>query len=125
MRYALKDLPIVFAEAGIVTREAPMGELDLSHEILPAGLDLAPLFKGLPDDRCPCPHWGHLLRGRVRVKYGNHEEEIFAGDCFYLAPGHLPTFEEDSEWIIFSPRGEHKKTAEAVRRNQAALKASR
>lgn len=125
MRFSLKDLPIVFAEAGIVTREEAMGDLDVSYEVLPAGLDLAPLFAGLPDDMCPCAHWGYLLRGRVRVKYRDREEVIQAGDCFYMAPGHLPIFEEDSEWVMFSPRGEHKKTAEAVRRNKAALQAAR
>ncbi len=124
MRYALTDLPVVFAEAGIVTREMAMGDLDASHERLPAGLDLAPLFKGLPDDLCQCQHWGYLLRGRVRVIYPDREELIQPGDCFYMPAGHLPVFEEDSEWLIFSPRGEHKKTADAVRRNKAALGAS-
>ncbi len=122
MRVALKDLPIVFAEAGIVTREAAFGDFDVSYETLPAGLDLAPLFKGLPGDLCPCAHWGYLLRGRVRVRYPDHEEVISVGDCFYLAPGHLPVFEQDSEWIIFSPRGTHKETAETVRRNKALMK---
>lgn len=121
MRHALEELPLVFAEAGIVTREAALGELDVSYEFLPKGLDLAPLFRGLPDDLCQCPHWGYLLRGRVRVTYADREESIAPGDCFYLPAGHLPHFEEDSEWIMFSPRGAHKETAEAVRRNKAAM----
>jgi AraC-like ligand binding domain len=121
MRYSLEDLPIVFAELGIVTREAAMGEFDVTHEVLPANLDLAPLFKGLPDDRCPCAHWGYLLHGRVRVQYRDREEIIRAGDCFYMEPGHLPIFEEESEWIVFSPRGAHQVTADAVRRNKAML----
>jgi hypothetical protein len=121
MRHALEELPVVFAEAGIITREAALGELDVSYEFLPKGLDLAPLFRGLPDDLCQCPHWGYLLRGRVRVTYADREELIGPGDCFYLPAGHLPQFEEDSEWIMFSPRGAHKETAEAVRRNKAAM----
>ncbi len=119
MRYALKDLPVVFAELGIVTREAALGDFDVSYEMLPANLDLAPLFRGLPDDLCQCAHWGYLLRGRVRVKYRDREEIIQAGDCFYMEPGHLPVFEENSEWIVFSPRGQHRMTADAVRRNRA------
>jgi hypothetical protein len=121
MRYSLTELPVVFAELGIVTREAPLGDFDVSYEMLPANLDLAPLFKGLPDDLCQCAHWGYLLRGRVRVKYRDREEVIRAGDCFYLEPGHLPIFEEDSEWLVFSPRGAHQVTADAVRRNKAML----
>jgi hypothetical protein len=122
MHYALKDLPIVFTEAGIITREAALDDLDVSYEILPANLDLAPLFVGLPDGLCQCAHWGYLLRGRVRVEYIDNEEVIEAGECFYMAPGHLPHFEEDSEWILFSPRGAHAVTAEAVRRNKALMK---
>jgi hypothetical protein len=121
MRHALGDLPIAFAEAGIITREVALGDMDVSYEFLPEGLDLAPLFRGLPDDLCQCPHWGYLLRGRVRVTYADHEEVIESGDCFYMPAGHLPHFEEDSEWIMFSPRGAHKETAEAVRRNKAAM----
>src|SRR5207245_7421707 len=30
--------------------------------------DLAPLLKGLPDDRCQCPHWGFLFKGRIVVR---------------------------------------------------------
>jgi hypothetical protein len=25
--------------------------------------DLAPMLKGLPDDRCQCPHWGYVFKG--------------------------------------------------------------
>lgn len=121
MHFVPEDLPVVFAAAGICTREQALGELDVSYELLPAGLDLAPLFKGLPDDLCQCAHWGYLLRGRVRVKYKEGEDLIQAGECFYMPPGHLPVFEQDSQWIIFSPRGAHRLTAEAVRRNWAAL----
>jgi hypothetical protein len=121
MRYSLSELPIVFAEAGIVTRETAFGDFDVSYEKLPRGLDLAPLFKGLPDDLCQCPHWGYVLRGRVRMRYRDREELLQAGDCFLASPGHLPIFEEDSEWVVFSPRGEHQKTAEAVRRNKQLL----
>jgi hypothetical protein len=122
MRRSLSELPVVFSELGIVTRETAFGEFDVSHETLPKGLDLAPLFRGLPGDRCPCPHWGVLLRGRVRMQYGDREELIEAGDCFYAEPGHLPTFEEDSEWVVFSPRGKHKETADAVRCNLRGTK---
>lgn len=121
MHCALKNLPVVFDNAGIVTREMAFGEMDVSFEQLPRGLDLGPLFQGLPENRCPCPHWGYVMRGRVRIEYAGHAEVVVAGDCFYAAPGHLPVFEEDSEWVVFSPRGEHAKTAEAVRRNWERL----
>ena len=27
-------------------------------------IDATPLLKGLPDDRCQCPHWGYVINGR-------------------------------------------------------------
>ena len=28
-------------------------------------IDATPLMKGLPDDRCQCPHWGYVVSGRM------------------------------------------------------------
>ena len=28
-------------------------------------IDATPLLKGLPDDRCQCPHWGYVLNGKI------------------------------------------------------------
>ena len=69
---------------------------------LPAGTDLAPALKGLPNDLCPCPHWGYILTGRIRVTYAYSVEILKAGDLFYLPPGHTPLGEEDVEFIEFS-----------------------
>lgn len=39
-----------------------------------AGFDLAPLLKGLSDDRCQCPYWGYVIKGRMVVRYADREE---------------------------------------------------
>ena len=31
-------------------------------------IDATPLMKGLPDDRCQCPHWGYVIAGRVTFR---------------------------------------------------------
>jgi len=31
--------------------------------------DPAPLFTGLPDDRCQYPHWGYVIKGRLRYRF--------------------------------------------------------
>jgi mannose-6-phosphate isomerase-like protein (cupin superfamily) len=67
------------------------------------GHDLAPMLAALPDGKCPCPHWGYLLKGRLTVRYGNHEDVIEPGDAFYLPPGHTPEAEEGTEFVQFSP----------------------
>ena len=34
-------------------------------------IDATPLYKGLPDDRCQCPHWGYVLSGAVTFRYAD------------------------------------------------------
>ncbi len=65
---------------------------------------LVELLKGLPDDRCPCPHWGYLFAGRITVDYADNSEVYEGGDAFYMSPGHVPAAEAGSEFIQFSPR---------------------
>jgi len=65
--------------------------------------DLAPMLAGLPGGKCPCPHWGIVLEGRVIVRYADHEEVVEAGEAFYMAPGHAPEAEEGTEIVQFSP----------------------
>jgi hypothetical protein len=68
--------------------------------------DLAPMLAGLPTGKCTCPHWGYVLKGKVIVRYDDHEEVLEAGDAFYMAPGHAPEAEEGTELIQFSPADE-------------------
>ena len=95
--------------------------MNVSLESFPAGLETAPIFRGLPNDRCQCPHWGYVIRGRLRVVYRDRDEVLTAGDAYYMAPGHTTVIEEPTEMIEFSPRGEYQKTLEAVARNLAAM----
>ncbi len=85
-------------------------------------VDGTPLLKGLPDDRCQCPHWGYVIKGRLRVEYADRVEVIDAGDAYYLAPGHVAICEEDSEVVEFSPKGEYQRTMEVAYRNYQALR---
>jgi len=121
MRGSIRDLPVAFEQMGVTSRQADWGEMSVILDNYPAGADTAPLFKGLPNDRCQCPHWGYVVKGRIRVMYGAHEETLNAGDAYYLAPGHTTLFEEDTEVVEFSPRGEYEKTLEVVARNVAAM----
>ena len=124
MRGSEHDLPVAFAGAGVVSRQAEWGDLTVALETFPSGTDLSPLFRGLPDGRCQCPHWGYLLSGRLRVRYRDHEEIVNAGEAYYMAPGHAPIFEEDTEVVEFSPRGEYQMMLEVVADNLAAGAAS-
>jgi len=83
--------------------------------------NLAPLLKGLPDDRCQCPHWGFLFKGKIVVRYADHEETITAGQAFYMAPGHTPEALEDCELVQFSPSNQMHDVIEVIRRNAQAM----
>jgi AraC-like ligand binding domain len=83
--------------------------------------DLAPLLKGLPDDRCQCPHWGYVLKGRLIWRFADREEVCEAGDAFYVPPGHVPEAEAGSEFIQFSPTEELRATEAAMMKNMQAM----
>ena len=78
--------------------------------------DLAPMLKALPGGNCPCPHWGYLVKGRVIVRYADHEEVVEAGDAFYMAPGHAPEAEAGTEIVQFSPAKELAAVVEAIKK---------
>ena len=77
-------------------------------------IDATPFMKGLPDDRCPCPHWGYVIKGKMTARYADRDEVFEAGDAFYTPPGHIPVANEPgTEFVSFSP-SEELRTAEAV-----------
>jgi hypothetical protein len=85
-------------------------------------MDGRPLLKGLPDDRCQCPHWGYVLKGRFTFETSDGEETFHAGDAFYLSAGHIPISNEPgSEWVMFSPAHELHETEEVIMRNFQAM----
>jgi hypothetical protein len=79
------------------------GGYTVGFETYDADADAAELFRGLPDDRCQCPHWGYVLRGRVAFTYADRVEAYEAGDAYYAPPGHTPTFFAGTEVVEFSP----------------------
>ncbi|MDR7465193.1 MAG: cupin domain-containing protein, partial [Armatimonadota bacterium] len=110
MRGSMKDLSL--------TLEVPEGKIwqvEWGGNIVEFGkfnqtVDPAPFFKGLPDDRCQCPHWGYVLKGRLRYRFKDHEEIYEAGDAYYAPPGHTPLLEAGVEYVEFSPTKELAKT---------------
>ncbi|MBV9326506.1 MAG: cupin domain-containing protein, partial [Chloroflexi bacterium] len=76
--------------------------------------DPAPLFHGLPDDACQCPHWGIVLTGKLVFRYADREETYAAGDAYYGPPGHVPLSSPDTQTIEFSPGAELRATMAVV-----------
>ena len=92
----------------------------VGFETYTADADLAPLFKGLPDDRCHCPHWGYVAKGKFTFADG-HEETYEGGDAYYAPPGHIPVVTAGTEMIEFSPTEEYGRTLEVVGQNLEAM----
>jgi hypothetical protein len=85
-------------------------------------IDATPLLKGLPDDRCQCPHWGYVITGRLTMRFADHEEVFEAGDAWYAPPGHVPIkHEPGTEIVQFSPTQQLAETEVVIVKNMQAM----
>ena len=84
-------------------------------------IDATPLFDGLPDGRCSCPHWGYVFKGKITYRFADHDEVVEAGDAFYVPEGHTPIVEEGTEFMHFSPSRELKTVSDVMMKNAQAL----
>jgi hypothetical protein len=121
MRGSKEDLPVTLEADEAVIQEAEWADIHLGFETYNVDFDVAPLLKGLPNDRCQCPHYGYVLKGRMLVRYADREEVVEAGDAYYIAPGHAPAMEAGTELVEFSPKDEFRRTMEVAERNFAAM----
>ena len=79
--------------------------------------DLTPFFRGLPDDRCQCEHWGYVIEGKVSFKTADGEETFETGDAYYVPPGHTPVLYSGTQIVEFSPTHKLQETIEVVTKN--------
>ena len=84
-------------------------------------IDATPLLKGLPEDRCPCPHWGYVTKGKLTYRFADHEETFEAGDAFYVLPATSRSSRPEREFVQFSPKDELKAVGEVMERNARAM----
>lgn len=71
--------PERFELSGFEGRYVEVGGYTIAFESSSEDLDPAPLFKGLPNDRCRSPHRGVVLRGRLIYRYGDGSEDVIEG----------------------------------------------
>jgi hypothetical protein len=90
-----------------------------------ADVDLAELFRGLPDDRCQLPRWGYVLEGMITFRFADSEETYVAGDAYFVPPGHTPIHYAGAQVVEFSPTDELAKTISVVMENVQAAEATR
>ena len=105
---------------GFEGRYEDLGGYTIGFESYSEDSDVAPLFKGLPDDRCQCTHWGYVVKGKVTFRTAEGEETFEAGDAYVMPPGHTPVIFAGTEVVEFSPTEELQRTMEVVMRNLEA-----
>jgi hypothetical protein len=103
MKGSRKDLLKALDTEDATFYEAVWEEMHIEYDIYKKQMDFTPLLKGLPNDRDPCPHWGIVLKGQMRVIYDGKEEVIKAGEAYYMPPGHTGIVEAGTEAWEFSP----------------------
>ena len=96
------------------------GGYTVGFETYTADADLAELFKGLPDDRCQCEHWGYVIKGKLSFKTADGIETYETGDAYYAPPGHTPVLYAGTEIVEFSPTKELEQTMDVVTKNMEA-----
>lgn len=104
-------------------RQIDAGQIRIAFESMPANFppDESP-FKGLPNDRCQCDHWGYVFKGSFRVTYKDGPEEIVReGEAYHLRPGHFVQTIEPVELLELSPVAEHDRTMATIARNMGLV----
>ncbi|MCJ1676766.1 hypothetical protein MTF65_05270 [Streptomyces sp. APSN-46.1] len=112
--------PVAIEGGGVELRTQEVGGgLSVAWVRLPQGADMRPALVGMPDTLCQCPHWGYLLKGRLRMHTADGEEIYEAGQAFYWPAGHAPEALEDCEYIDFSPTKELNEVIDHVKARMA------
>jgi hypothetical protein len=115
MHIAKNQIPAKINVPGAVARQATdfgdvtgLGKMGGEYFSIAAGMDIAPLLKGLKNDACQSPHWGYMIAGEVVVTYTDGTVETCKeNDLFYWPPGHSVRVVKNSDVILFSPQREH------------------
>jgi len=99
---------------------AELGATTVGWETYTVDADLTPLFKGLPDDRCQCEHWGYVFEGKLVFHTAEGDEEFVSGNAYAVVPGHTPSIFAGTSLVEFSPTDRLNQTMEVVSRNAEA-----
>jgi len=115
-----EDATVAIEGEGAEMRTKDLGQYTVAFAKFAKGVDLGPALRGLPDDLCPCPHWGYMIKGRVLMRTPDGDQVYEAGQAFYWGPGHAPVALEDSEYVNFSPTEAFTHVLDHVRSGAAA-----
>jgi hypothetical protein len=118
-RVSKAEAVVAFESEVLTSRQGELDSFTVVFEEYHVDADGAPVFKGLPDDRCQCPHWGVVVSGQLTVRYRAGEETFRAGDAYVIRPGHVPAVIAGTELIEFSPTDKLAETLAVIAANMA------
>ena len=104
-----------------VDRTAHLDDITVNFVSIRESHSLKDALAGLPNGHCTCPHWGYVLNGSLTVEYADRSETCGPGDAFYMTPGHVPSAEAGSEFVMFSPKDQLEATNAAVAAHMQSL----
>lgn len=117
MAIPIEDLPIELAAGELETRYMEFGDMAIRHARVPAGTDMAPVLQGLPDDRCPSPHWGIVLEGTLHLQHADGSRETArAGEVYHWPAGHTADTDEGVVFLEVGPAGPMRQFGEHAKR---------
>jgi len=111
--------PIAIDRPEIQGRYAQLDDFVVGFESYSEDVDPAPYFRGLPDNRCQCPHWGVVQSGQITFRWADREETYGAGDAYVVAPGHRPLITAGTDLVEFSPATDLQPTMAVIAANLA------
>ncbi len=119
-RTSKAEAPVVMENEVLTSRNVELDDFTVVFEEFHIDADGTPVFEGLPDNRCQCPHWGVVVSGEMTLRYADGEETYRAGDAYVARPGHVPVVRAGTETISFSPTAPLAETYAVLGANMAA-----
>jgi hypothetical protein len=111
------DLPVLVESPVLSSRRIDVDGVAVVFDDFHIDGDAEPVFAGLPDGRCQCPHWGFVVSGRLTLRYADRVEVFDAGDAYVATPGHIPAVTAGTRTVDFSPTAELDKTLAVLAAN--------
>jgi hypothetical protein len=108
MHYKPEDIPILTPDFGNgCMRSIKGGDFEIGASWIKGPMDTTEFYKGLPDDCCPCDHYGYVVSGSFRVCYlDGTEETVSAGELYYIPKRHFFIYDDACFHLEFNPHKE-------------------
>lgn len=99
-------------------RSVRAGDMEIGFTRADHAFDCTPMYKGLPNDMCPCDHYGYVVTGKLRARYADGTEEVIsAGSVYWIPKGHWLIYEEPTTHVEINPHRELDQAMAVIMKN--------